>query len=615
MVFISPHLGIVLVGFERDREAALSYTHLPTRGDFLMNKERLLERLLQAIVLVLAGLWIYSPTYHGKWLWDDDSLVTKNPEVLSGSLEGLFAIWMNPSGFDYFPLTYSALWMQALFFGTQPTGYHIVTILLHLTSGLLLWWLLARINVPGAWVASLIFTIHPVCVESVAWISETKNTLSLVFFLGSCIFWVKQDDETPGRRRERLYLASLVLFLLAMLAKTSVVAMPLLTLLYAWWKRNTVTSQDIIRASPMFLISLVLGIITIQYQWGRAVGSETFPIGGIGSRLAIAGMAMMFYLATTIWPIRLLPIYPRWDVDPPKAWQFLPWLLVGAGIFWLWKHRDTTWGRAAILAFGFFLLMISPVLGFVDFSFMRLTWVADHFLYLPMIGPIALLVAAATTWIETRDDQTRAVFTALVAGIMLFLGLNSFFYANKWIDEEHLWEHTLAINPDAWQAHSRVGVQKLNRNDIEGAYYHFTEAARLRPDVGETMNNLALILARKGRPDEAIAAYERAVAISPVPAIRANLADLCLELGHYAEARFHYEELLKAMPDNPFVLHKHALALFNLGEKDMAIREFRRVLEIAPSHKEAAESLKVAVAKRAAETASETKEKPSEAIE
>jgi tetratricopeptide (TPR) repeat protein len=580
-----------------------------------MNHRRTLDLLIQAAVIVLAGLWIYSPTYHGDWLWDDDSLVTKNPEVLSGSLEGLLAIWANPSGFDYFPLTYSALWLQQILFKTQPTGYHVTTILLHVTSGLLLWALLGKMKIPGGWAAALLFMIHPVCVESVAWVSETKNTLSTALFLASCIFWVKQDDEEPGPGRERLYLASLVFFLLAMFAKTTVVAMPVLTLLYAWWKRGGVTIQDAVRAAPMFLISLVLGLVTIQYQWGRAIGTEALPIGGIGSRIAIAGLAILFYLATTIWPIRLLPIYPRWDVDPPQAWQFLPWLLLGAGAWWIWKNRGTTWGRAAILALGFFLLMIAPVLGFVNFSFMRLTWVADHFLYLPMIGPITLLTAAAATWLERRDDREQAVFTAMAAGLMLFLAVNSFFYAINWIDEDHLWEHTVARNNDAWIAHDRLGVLKLNRKDLDGAFDHFREATQVRPDLVGTVNNLALILARKGYYDEAIATYEKALVISPEPDVRANLADLCLELGRYPEARFHYEELLKVLPDNPLVLHKHALALFNLGEKEMAIQEFRRVLEIDPTHKEAAASLKVAVAKREAEAAPASPEQASEASE
>lgn len=561
-----------------------------------MNHRQIRSVLMRAAVIVLAGLCIYSPTYHGDWLWDDDVVLTANPDVLSGTLSGLLKLWVNPDGIDYFPLSYSLFWLQAVVFGPQSTGYHITSILLHISSGLLLWALLATLKIHGAWVTALAFTIHPVCVESVAWVAETKNTLSLALFLASCIFWVKQDDESPGTKRERIYLLSIAFFLLAMLAKTSVVAMPVLTLLYAWWKRGRVMMQDAIRAAPMFLISIVLGIVTIQYQWGRAIGAEAVPIGGFDSRLAVAGMAILFYLATIFWPVHLLPIYPRWGVDPPRAWQLLPLMLIGGISMWMWKNRQIRWVRDAIFAFGFFLLMIAPVLGLVDIAYMRITWVADHFLYLPMIGPLALIVAAATTWIEKRDDRERIVFSAMAAGVMLFLAANSFFYAINWIDEDRLWEHTLASNNDAWQAHNRLGVRKLNQGDLDTAYYHFRNSTRIRPDLGETKNNLGVVLLKMGRIDEALQAYQEAATNWPQNiGIRYNLADTYLQTGRLDEARAGFEELLEAEPSNPVFLKKLALTLLKLGEKEKAVEAFRRVLEIDPTSKDAREGLEAAL--------------------
>lgn len=557
-------------------------------------QQRAKELLLQAAVIVLAGLWIYSPAYHGDWLWDDDVLLTANPTVQSGTLAGLLKLWFNPDGLDYFPLSYSLMWLQWQLFGPAPTGYHITTILLHVASGLLLWALLEKMRIPGSWTAALIFTIHPVCVESVAWVAETKNTLSLALFLTSCIFWVFQDETEAGPKRERLYLASLAFFLLAMFAKTSVVAMPVLTLLYAWWKRGSVTMQDAVRAAPMFLISLVLGIVTIQFQHGRAIGLEELPVGGIASRIAIAGMAILFYLVTIVWPVNLLPIYPRWDVDPPKAWQFLPWLVLGGAAWWLWTSRRQAWARHTIFALGFFLLMIAPVLGFIDISYMRITWVADHFLYLPMIGPLALIVAAVTTWLATREERVRAVFTAMAAGIVFFLAVNSFFSAISWMDEEHLWEHTLAHNHDAWQAHNRLGAKKLERGDLEAAYYHFRNSSQLRPDLGETKNNLGIVLSRKGRADEAIRAFEEALQASPeLLQIRLNLAEAYGQRERYAEARDMYASLLTVDPNNIVIRNNYALALFKSGAKEKAAEEFRRVLQLKPDFKAAQQGLEI----------------------
>jgi tetratricopeptide (TPR) repeat protein len=561
-----------------------------------MKHQRLRALLMRAAVIVLAGLWVYSPTYHGDWLWDDDVVLTANPDVLSGSLSGLVKLWVNPTGIDYFPLSYSAFWLQALAFGPESTGYHATSILLHITSGLLLWGLLTQLAIPGAWATALAFTVHPACVESVAWVAETKNTLSLALFLTSCIFWVKQDGATPGPSRERFYRLSTAFFLLAMFAKTSVVAMPVLTLLYAWWKRGAVTMQDWVRAAPLFLISLVLGIVTLQYQWGRAVGTQALLVGGIDSRLAVAGMAIIFYLVTIVWPVHLLPIYPRWEVDPPQAWQFLPLLLIGAAAWWMWKNRTTAAGRSVILACGFFFLMIAPVLGLVDIAYMRITWVADHFLYLPMIGPLALIVAAATTWLEKRNERERIVFTAMAAGLVLFLAVNSFFYAINWINEDRLWEHTLVSNDDAWQAHNRLGVRKLNRGDLDGAYYHFRNSSRIRPDLGETKNNLGVVLTKTGRIDEAIKIYEEAAQNSPQNiGIFFNLASAYLQAGRLEEARAGFEGLLEVQPANAVFLHKHALTLLKLGDNEKAAAGFRRVLEIDPAFKDAKANLEAAL--------------------
>ena len=289
--------------------------------------------------------------------------------------------------------------------------------------------------------------------------------------------------------------------------------------------------------------------------------------------------------------------YPRWEVDPPKAWQFLPWLLIGGAAWWLWKNRQTTWARNCILAFGFFLLMIAPVLGFVDISYMRVTWVADHFLYLPMIAPLALIVAAATNWLEKRNERERTVFTAAAAAVMLFLTVNALFYSFTFANGENYCERTLAYNDDAWLAHNRLGFITLQRGDLDAALHHCKRATQLRPDLGETWNHLALVLQKKGQIGEAIEAFQRGIARSQDLVIRLNLADLLLSEERYEEARLQYETLLEMAPENPAIRNKHAIALFKLGENEKAISEFRRVLEIDPTFKDAAENLKVAIGK------------------
>jgi hypothetical protein len=547
------------------------------------------QRLFRAAAMLVAGIGVYAPTLQGAWLCDDDVLVTNNDLVQSESWAGLVRLWLDPSGVDFFPLTYSLFWGEWLVFGLDPTGYHATTILLHVASGLLLWYLLAALSIRGAWVAAMAFTLHPACVESVAWISETKNTLSLPLFLGSCIFWVRQDDATEGARQKWLYAASLVLFLLAMLAKPSIVAMPVVTLLYAWWKRGNIESRDVVHAVPFFLVSIILGIVTIQFQHGRAIGFEQLPIGGFASRIAVAGMAILFYLATIVWPVNLLPTYPAWEVDPPRPWQFLPWAMVAAGAWWMWKDR-ATWGRHAILGLGFFLLMIAPVLGFVDMSYMRVSWVADHFLYVPMIGPLALVVATGAHLADRTGWRTAA--TAVGGGVVMLLAVNSFWYGREWVNEDRLWEYTLARTNDSWIAHNRLGLRKLGRSDTDGAIHHFRNASRLRPDLGETNNNLGSALMRKGLYAEAIPALQKAVRASPwLGQARRALADAYCKVGRFAEARDLAAELLKGDPTNRKLLMTLGLALLGLGEKEKAIEQFQSALSIDPDYEPALEAL------------------------
>ncbi|NDC64294.1 MAG: hypothetical protein EBZ59_10005, partial [Planctomycetia bacterium] len=488
--------------------------------------------LLQTAIIVLAGLWIYSPAYHGDWLWDDDQAVTANP-VTQGPWS-FRDIWLAPPGADYFPLTATGFWLEWHAFGPNSTGYHVVNVVLHILGALAFWRLLHVMRLPGAWLGGLLFAIHPVCIESVAWVSELKNTLSQPLFLLSAMSFVTFGDAVgEGTQRSpravRDYVLAVVFFLLAMLAKTSIVMYPLMILLYGWWRHGfridrpgivalalvggslaltlvpemfwmttmragnsswslfftaqavallgPISSVAIVlgmmrreraaaadgRAAtgladyavyslPFFWISLVLGLATCYFQWSRAIGQEAIPVGGVASRIATAGMAILFYLWKTVWPFNLLTIYPRWEVDPPKLWQFLPWPVIFGVGGWLWSQRGSaespTWQRHVIFVLGFFLLGLFPILGFITISYMRITWVADHFLYLPMISVIGLASTAAATWYARTRPAEQPVALATAAILLAGLGYSSFRYAHVWANEETLWPHTIAGHPD-----------------------------------------------------------------------------------------------------------------------------------------------------------------------
>jgi tetratricopeptide (TPR) repeat protein len=626
--------------------------------------------IVRLVLIVVTTLWIYAPSYHGDWLWDDDQAITANPTLrreysfhrtwvmpvthaateagraLAQKLGGpLVERTVNPEihGADYFPLTATATWLQWQWFGMNSTGYHAVTIVLHIIGALLLWWLLYEMDVPGAWLGGFLFAIHPLCVESVAWVSELKNTLSMPLFLLAAIGYVRSEKEPAGSRESLIaYGLSVVCFLLSMLAKTSVVMFPVTILLHAWWRRGAVTSRDIGRSAPFFAISLLLGLVTVFFQHDRAIGQEKIlvppyftadgwlSIPGLFSRIAVAGMAILFYLWKTCWPFDLLTIYPRWDIDPPKVWQLLPWPLMAAAVWWLWKHAAPAarpnWQRHALFAFGFFVAMLFPILGFITISYMRITWVADHFAYLPMISLVGLAAAGIATAYGRLSAAEKPLAVAGGSMALACLAYASFSYAFAWAGEESLWPHTLRghANPctlrdcGCWQAHNRLGAKKFARGDLEAAHVHFQNSTRLRPDLGETHNNLgtthsarAQMAAQQGNQEAAkqemglaIEKFRDAYRATPhVPAIQVNYANSLAAAGRFGEAAEQYEALVAKLPKDAALWNNYGVALFKAGETEPAIDAFRRALAINPGLKDAQESLAVATGEKPAPAA------------
>ncbi len=547
--------------------------------------------LAKAGLILLACLWVYSPVYHGDWLWDDDYLLTDNAVVQSPG--GLWSLWFAPATADYFPLTMCALWLQWRFFGLDSTGYHIVSIVLHALGSCCVWMLLHHAKIRGAWLAGLLFAVHPLAVESVAWISELKNTFSLPFFLLAATFFVRFEED----RRRFFYFLALGFFLAAMLAKSSVVMLPCVMLLFIWWRRGEIKWRDILNTAPFFLISLVLGLVTLHFQHDRAIGSEPIPIGGIDSRLAIAGMAILFYISKILWPIPLVPIYPQWQANPPDILQFLPWIVIIGGIVLFWSRRNS-WGRDVLMAFGFFLLMVLPVLGFVAMSYMRVGWVADHFIYIPMIGIVAYASALGTWAFEKAKPTLKPFFIIGVTALIFGLTILSYNYSEVWENEDNLWTYTLRHNPNSWQAHNRLGARQFNRGNTDPALSHFQEATRLRPDLAETQNNLGSALLAKRDTKGAVRHFSEALRLGPdIIAIQSNLANALFLDGQPANAAVLYGDLAKRFPQNPVFHCNFGVSLFQSGRIDEAIISFRRALEIDPQLQDALQNLKTALEK------------------
>ncbi|MDR1145491.1 MAG: tetratricopeptide repeat protein [Verrucomicrobiales bacterium] len=616
-----------------------------------------------AAIIILASLFVAAPAFNGTWLWDDDQEITANGALRT--LGGLWAIWSGNAGADYLPLKSTMLWLQYHLWEQNNTGYHLVTVLFHTINALLVWKLFHKLGLKAAWLGGLLFAVHPVLVESVAWVSEQKNTLSLALLLPSMLWWLDFDEQRRAHRPEAALwscLWSLLFFTGSLLCKSSGIMLPLAFLLYAWYRYSNFALKDLLcfaalgagaaaflgltliaereyfeqpigatpaalllggavvcpllalawrrckRADsdagiayaalasiPFLMVVVIISVITIHFQFKNAIGSEWIPVGDYLSRTACAGMLVWFYLYCTIFPFDLCPIYPKWNVDPPDWYLFLLWPLLAALLVWLWTKRHT-WGRHVLLGLGFFLIFLVPVLGFVTMSYMRITWAADHFLYIPAIGLIALAVAVVEKLYTATPPQYKQ---ATLAGLIV-LGCVLTGYAHRYsgifANEAAMWTYTLSKNENAWQAHSRYGKVLLDSGNIDAAWVHIFHSNRLRPDLAETNNNMGVLLMQKNRPQEAVPYMQKAASIMPeaIP-FRLNLANLLANTGHARESLPHYEYCLSRDPRNPVFHTNYGFALYLDGQRDRAIAEFRTALQIDPNFANAKKNLDMAL--------------------
>jgi Flp pilus assembly protein TadD len=544
--------------------------------------------LLQALAIVAAGLFIYWPSLDGGWLSDDYLLVANNSDLLS--LHGLGRLWFAAPTTDYWPLTWTLLWIEWQLWGAEPLGYHLCSFALHIADGFLIWHLFNRPGLRWGWLGGLLFVIHPLSVESVAWISEIKNTLSLLFFLLSIHAWLDGEEKKSWG-----YPLSIFYYLAAMLAKTSTVILPLTLLLYCWWKRGRITRREILRTTPYIAIALVLGIVTIYFQ-NHGPNSTPVELGGVVTRSIGAGTALFFYLGKFFLPVDLLPIYPRWPLDPPSLLHLLTIPALAGVLVVLWMQRKS-WGRHALFGFGFFLLNLLPVLGFVKMKYMTFSWVADHLTYIPIIGLIGLVVAGLESSYARMHSPARPIGAGILAGLVALLAWESHQYARLYINEETLWTYSLQHNPDDWITHNNLGFAYYQDGRMAEALQQYAQSLAIKPDFADAHNNLGIALMQTGSFSKAIEQFKLAVKIEPTfDTARCNLGFALSETGHTAEAMAQYAEVLKSNPDNAKAHFSLGSSLLRTGHVPEAIEHFDLALKINPDDSSTRNNLGTALA-------------------
>jgi len=538
-----------------------------------------------AIAIAVAVFWIYWPALRGDWLWDDDRYITDN--FLLRTLSGLGTIWLQPgSAYDYYPVEATVQWVQWHLWGLDTLGYHLTNVVLHIASALLVWRLLSKFHLKLAWLGGLLFAVHPVQVESVAWIAELKNTLSLPLLLGAMCLYLGYDEN----RRLRDYWLALVLFVIALLCKLSVVLLPLVILLHAWWKRGRIGWNDLKAGGPFFAAALAVGLVTIlggvwDHQFNHLQPGYA-PVGGIFGRLALAGQAFSFYFSKVFLPVGLLPVYPLWPVDYASPLSYLPWLVFGGAFFWCWKHRRG-WGRHALLGLGFFAINLGPCPGFIPTPNMGYAWVMDHFLYLPIIGLIGLVIAAMEQ-LDARVPTLHLAGVGITAIMMLLLTWQSHDYASRFINEETLWTYTLQYNSQAWPAYNNRGVAEARTGQVPEAIEQFEQALKIKPDYAEAHNNLGDALLQTGRVSEAMEQFEESLKINPdFAAAHCNLGVALGKTGRAAEAMEQFEQAIKIAPGYAEAHNNLGNALVEAGRAPEAIEQFTAALKSDPDYTEA----------------------------
>lgn len=619
--FVETICAVFVVPSRYGRVGKLHKRGTPNAGKDCPNRQANFQScthlFFSALLLTVIVLLAYTPVYRAGFVWDDDTYLTEN--MLLRSADGLAKIWTKPSANvegHYWPMVYTVFWINYHLWGFAPFWYHVQNVLLHAVNVILLWALLRQLSVPGAWLAAAVFALHPVHVESVAWIIELKDVLSGMFYLSSLLLYSHFVERCTGKvdriRLLSFYVPSLVLFACAMLSKSIAVSLPVAIIVCLWWKREPLVARDLLPTFPFFIIAAVM--IALEFWALSSVDSLKHGLGLV-DRVLIAGRAICFYMAKLAWPSELMLIYPRWQINWREAFQYFFPLAVAGVPAVLWLRRDR-WGKGPFVGAVYFCLTLAPILGLIDHDYMAHSFVADRFQYLASVGPIVLFATGAGWLVRRlipemlRPATVAAAVLLLVLGTMtwrraaLFEGIEPLFQHNvdrnpsshaaqhnlgialsrKGMTEEAIehYKKAIEINAKYEVAHNSLGSVLLGQGKIEEAIEHYKKAIEINPKYADPWNNLGNICSSRGRYKEAIAFFTKAIAIKPhLAAAHNNLGNAYKSIGNYKEAMASYEKATTIDPNSAEINFNVGLFLTVRGDHDKARPYLRKALSLA----------------------------------
>jgi hypothetical protein len=446
------------------------------------------------VTIVVVTATAYIPAMRAGYVWDDDKYVTDNPLVLDS--DGLYRTWFSTdSPTQYFPLVFTILRLEHNLWNLNPIGYHITNIILHIINAILLWLLLRYLSIPAAWLIAAIFALHPVQVESVAWITELKNLLMTFFFFLSLLAYLRFVNLS-GKSKPAwpLFLLSLVLYAASLLSKTTACTMPAALVLVLWVKHTPFSKKRLIEIISYVALGLAMGLLTIWWEFHHQ-GTSRLELGlSVLDRILLASRAIWFYLSKLLWPVNLTFSYPKWQINSSEPLQYSWFLACLTAGFCLWFYHKKV-GRGAITAIIFFVATLLPMLGFIPLYTFRYTYVADHYQYMASIGPIALVCAGGYFLIRNRGPWTKNLSLIIAGSVLLTLGVLTWNQSLAYKDAKTLWEDTLNKNPQSFMAYNNLGAILYSEGEFNKAIEYFRKATQIYPEYVEGCNNLAYALA------------------------------------------------------------------------------------------------------------------------
>ena len=573
----------------------------PSRWAFFALWER--RPVLAGIALCAMIAVSYYPALLAGFIWDDVIFVNE-PAVHAWS--GLWNIWFSPADIDreghYWPIVYTTFWLEHKLWGLAPFGYHLVNVLLYMVNVLLLWRLLRCLAVPGAWAVAAVFAVHPMHVESVAWVMGRKDLLSGLFYMACALCWIRSMDGTGGERidargspvpkktplrqsfrlwplgpfrvpRPGLYLAALALFVAAMLSKSVAVTLPVAFAVWLWWKNGRLTWTDAWRIFPFFLVALCIAVADLSYY----TSGRVFPFEyGLPERLLIAARALWFYAGKLVWPTHLAVIYPLWEIDTGDlfAWGYLVAAGAVAALLWSGRHRL---GRAPLAGAAFFALTLSPTLGFVDYAYMTHSFVTDRYAYLAGIGVISVFVGAAAYCAGRLPNAARIGATGVLVAVLAVFGKLTWEQAGIFRGEIAFYNHIISLNPEALLAHLLLASALHHAGRPAEALAASLIAVERYPGSVYAHYIHGSSLVALNRRDEAAVSFQRAVELDPSQKrARQIIAQIRSRQGRFGESVRWYRELIDMDPESASAHYGLGMALFRLGQYEQAVESLER---------------------------------------